>query len=116
MNIITKDDELINAWKIAAFELGLEIVCPFKINTENGLVTYPILVKHFGGKRGTIIARHELFIDFPMPKHKDYYFSAVNSEFYSNFNKNLFMETLKDWGFYGEIDKKPEWYLGHIFD
>lgn len=115
MNIISKDDALINAWKLAALELGLEIICPFKINTENGIVSYPILVKHFGGKRGTIIARHEQFMDFPMPKHKDYYFSAVSSDYYLNFNKKLFIETLEDWGFYGNKETKPHWYIGHVF-
>ena len=116
MNTNSKDVALINAWKIAALELGLEIISPYKINTEEGYVSYPILVKYFGKKKGTIIARHELFMDFPIPKHKDYYFSAVNSDYYSNFNKNQFIETLEDWGFFGEKDNKPDWYKGHIFD
>ena len=116
MNNNSLDEPLIIAWKIAAEELGLDIICPLKVNTENGKVNYPLLIKNFGGKKGTIIARHELFIDFPMPKDKDYYFSAVNVDYYSKYNKENFIETLEDWGFYGDEDCKPEWYHGHVFE
>jgi hypothetical protein len=49
------DEPLIEAWKIAAQDLGLDITSPLKMNTENGEVNYPVLVKNFGGKKGTII-------------------------------------------------------------
>ena len=107
---------LIKAWKFAAQELGLEIITPLKMNTENGKVNYPILVKNFGAKKGTIIAQHAFFMDYPMPKHKDYHFSAVNANFYSEFNKEQFIDTLEDWGYYGSNVSKPEWYKGNIHD
>ena len=116
MNMNSKNDVLIDTWKRAAIELGLEIICPFKINTENGMVSYPILVKHFGGKKGTIIARLELTMDIPIPKHKDYYFSVLDSDYYSNFNQELFIETLEAWGFFGDNEKQPDWYNGHILN
>ncbi len=115
MNDNTLDEPLIKAWKTAAQELGLDIISPLRMNTENGKVSYPVLVKNFGGKKGTIIARHVLFIDYPMPKHKDYYFSAVNADSYSKYNREKFIETLEDWGYYGDETNKPEWYDGHVY-
>ena len=116
MNDLSLDSPLIEAWKIASLDLGLDIISPLKMNTENGKVIYPILVKNFGGKKGTIIARHALFMDYPMPKHKDYYFSAVNTDSYSKYNREKIIETLEDWGYYGDKNNKPEWYNGHIYE
>jgi hypothetical protein len=105
-----KDKQLIDAWKTASRELEIEIISPFEINTENGKVRYPVLVRNFGGKKGTIIARHAYFMDYPMPKHKDYFFSAVNADMYSHFDRKLFIETLIDWGYFGSDENKPEWF------
>ena len=116
MNDTVLDEPLIKAWKIAAQELGLDIINPLRMNTENGKVEYPVLVKNFGRKKGTIIARHELFMDYPMPKHKDYYFSAVNADYYSKYSRENFIETLEDWGYYGDKASKPEWYNGHVYE
>jgi hypothetical protein len=116
MNDNSLDEPLIKAWKIAADELGLDIITHLQMNSENGKVTYPVLVKYFGGKKGTIIARHALFMDYPMPKHKDYHFSAVNADSYSKYNRKTFIETLEDWGYYGDEASKPEWYNGHVYE
>ena len=112
MNMVHKTEviALIEAWKKAAQELKLDIVSPLKLNTDNGIVEYPVLIKNFGGKKGTIIAPHALFIDYPMPRHKDYFFSAVNSDSYSIYNRAHFIDTLEDWGYYGEENSKPHWY------
>jgi hypothetical protein len=110
------DEPLIEAWKIAAQDLGLDITRPLKMNTENGKVNYPVLVKNFGGKKGTIIARHALFMDYPIPKHKDYYFSAVNADSYSKYDRDTFIETLEDWGYYGDKANKPEWFNGNVYE
>ncbi len=104
-----KDKQLIDAWKTASRELGIEIISPFEMNSENGKVKYPVLVKNFGGKNGTIIARHSYFMDYPMPKHKDFFFSAVNADVYSHFDRKQFIETLIDWGFFGSDENRPEW-------
>lgn len=116
MNNTSLDEPLIKAWEIAAQELGLDIISPLKMNTQNGEVNYPVFVKNFGGKKGTIIVRHELFMDCPMPKHMDYYFSAVNADFYSKYNRENFIKTLEDWGYYGDKASKPEWYNGYVYE
>lgn len=116
MNAKEEDANLIKAWKKAGKDLGLEIISPFILNTTNGKVDYPILVKSFGGKHGTIIARHELFFDFPMPKHKDYFISAVNAEYYSDYNRTNFIETLEDWGFFGNSNDVPKWFNGIVYE
>jgi hypothetical protein len=62
MNDRSLDEPLIKAWKIAAHELGFDIISPLKMNNENGKVNYPVLLKNLGEKKGTIITRHTLFM------------------------------------------------------
>lgn len=104
------DQKLIEAWQQASEDLGIEIETNYVLDTEEGKADYPVFVKNFGRKKGTIVARHELFIDFPMPVHKDYYISAVNAEIYSNYNREYFIGTLEDWGYFGPDSIKPSWY------
>ncbi len=87
-----------------------------QINTENKKVTYPVLIKYFGGKKGTIIARRELFIDHPLPKIKDHFFSAVDAESYSKYNRENSIESLEDCGYFGDKNSKPEWYDGYVYE
>lgn len=110
MYFTENDKQLINAWEKACVELQIEIISPFELNTESGKVKYPLLVKDFGGKKGTILANHLYFIDYPMPKHKDYFISAVNADMYSQFDRQQFIETLIDWGYFGLEENKPTWF------
>jgi hypothetical protein len=38
-----------------------------------------------------------------------YYFSFINGAVYSEFDRELFQETLNDWGFFGTAENRPEW-------
>ncbi len=109
------DEKLITAWQQASSDLGIEIETPYIVNTEGGKVSYPVFVKNFGKKKGTIIARHDLFMDYPMPKHKDFFFSAVNAESYAKYNREHFIDTLEDWGYFGTDLNKPNWYEGKYY-
>jgi len=39
-----------------------------------------------------------------------YKWSFINRERYSVFDRETFMETLIDWGFFGPRDKRPSWW------
>lgn len=107
-------DKLINSWKIAHVELGIDIISPYVMNTKGGKVEFPILVRRFGRKKGTLITTHAEFTDNDIPVDKDYYFSIVNEKEYSEYNKELFIETLEDWGYFGDENDKPDWFNGYV--
>jgi hypothetical protein len=110
MKYQNENESLFKAWNFAANELDLEIISPFIIETEN-VVSYPILVKNFGAKNGTIVLQLEHLIEKHLPKIKDFHVSALSDE-YSNYRKDLFIETLEDWGYFGNEESKPFWYTG----
>ncbi len=106
-----KDKQIIGAWETACIELGIEIITPFIINLRNEELKFPVFVKNFGRKKGTIIVQEGYLEDHTIPRIEDYFFSALNPEVYSEFNKDLFIETLIDWGYFGSQKKKPKWLI-----
>ncbi|HET9782855.1 MAG TPA: hypothetical protein VFR33_13875 [Candidatus Dormibacteraeota bacterium] len=40
------------------------------------------------------------------------YYSSINPSAYSAFDREHFVGTLNDWGYFGAPDKTPPWYSG----
>ena len=116
----TTDNEInkiIEAWQDAKKDLVFEIETPFLLTTkEKSIIKYSILVKHFGSKLGTIIFTTNDMERFNTPNEYGYYSSALNPCQYQNYDRETFIETLTDWGFYGQLENKPPWYNGHIYN
>ncbi len=111
-------ESIIAAWKKAALELNLELEIPFYYGSNIEKPKLGLIVKQFGSKLGTLILDIDDFdgIEELEPvRILGYYCSALNSEAYENFEREIFIETLTDWGYYGQIDDKPDWYEGHIY-
>ncbi len=110
------DQFVIKAWTAAAKELGVSIEVPFEFELDSGeIIKDLLLVKDFGSKLGTLIDsmnldnRNELIKE---ASEREYYYSAINLESYKNYNRQLFIDTLNDWGYFGKEEEKPEWYTG----
>lgn len=106
------NEKMINAWKQAAGDLHIRIETPFIIKSDNEEFSYPILICDFGSKVGTIVNLIEDKIDLGVIKNYGYYCSSINSRSYSKYNRDLFIDTLNDWGFFGDDSNKPDWYTG----
>jgi hypothetical protein len=103
------------AWFDAQQDLGIDIESPFKFTTLDGSIHKAIvLVKMFGSPLGTIIVsvddEHDTL--FELAKGSGYYCSAVNPIIYSKYKRDLFIETLDDWGWFGDQEARPVWYSG----
>ncbi len=109
------NDNFITAWEQASEDLGIEIEINCKLNTEGGRVNYPIFVKYFGKKTGTLVTRLELLKDDPIFEIEDFYLSAVSADSYSHYNREHFIETLEDWGYFGPDSSRPFWYIGKYY-
>lgn len=111
-----KDNEVIKAWKEAAKDLGLKIQSPFLLKTDNGKeYEYGLLIEDFGSERGILVLTTYEKMDDDEPWKYGYYSSALNSFHYDKYDRENFIETLNDWGFYGKPDKKPNWFKGHLY-
>ena len=104
---------MIEAWKQAEMDLGIKIKSPFQLSLgSSNILSVDILVENFGSEKGTIILTTDDMDNFNIPEKYGYYCSALNPVVYSNYDKEMFVDTLNDWGFYGDESAKPEWYSG----
>jgi len=96
-----------NSWKDAASDLGIEFISPFKfIGTDNKEYEITGLLPQFGSINGALITYRK---DDEEASLEGYHSSALNPVYYDRYNRKLFIETLKDWGWYANEDA-PAWF------
>jgi hypothetical protein len=105
------DEQISAAWLEAAVELGIKVVAPYSLATSGGdSVLYEAYVSEFGSPNGTIGG--SLARDDGNMRGLLGYFSSDLSDRYRKYDRDLFIETLKDWQWFGEEGKEPPWYKG----
>jgi len=105
--------QFLEAWKTAALELKLKIEIPFSIKLENEKeILVPLRIENFGSNQGTIVSTVDEMLSFKLLQQNGFYCSALDTLSYSVFDRDLFIDTLNDWGFYGDSSDQPDWYTG----
>jgi hypothetical protein len=105
------DVQISNAWRQAASDLGIKVVAPFGLATESGETEwFEAHILDFGGPKGTVIANQDGGFD-DTRKQLGYYTSNLFPS-YQTYMRQYFIDTLNDWGWFGEAGKAPPWYTG----
>ncbi|MBV8978592.1 MAG: hypothetical protein JO261_12410 [Alphaproteobacteria bacterium] len=98
---------IMNAWKNAALDLGIRVVAPFEY--DSGKI-HPILFEayllDFGSREGAIVMSEKSRAPIMGKWSSDVY------ESHQTYSRQVFIETLDDWGWYGNKAKTPPWYSG----
>ena len=109
-------EAIAKAWREAASDLAIEVIAPYQITDSSGYVLADsiALVKHFGSPEGTVIfERHKPLDDvLPHAEAQGRFCSMLDSLSYGRYNRDLFLDTLNDWGWYGDPKQRPTWYTG----
>jgi hypothetical protein len=110
------------AWRVAAKELGLEVVMPFDLKTNAFSIRAEILLRHFGSPKGMLIVsdyrviepvRDQIialgygFATMTEPEH-DWPFTEEEKE--------SFIEMLDDWRWSGPAEDSPEWLPSEVVE
>jgi len=105
-------DELISkAWLEAAADLGIRVVAPFELQVEGGArVSFEAHIPDFGGPKGTVAAGADNRI--AGVREQNGYFPSDLGSPYRRYIRQLFIDTLLDWGWSGEPGAEPPWYAG----
>ena len=99
------------AWLHAAKDLGIDVVAPFSASGEGQLeIVFPVLVRSFGNQLGTIVLPLNAQALAEHAKQLGYFVSNVNEQSYASYERQLFVDTLDDWGYFGS--SRPSWYTG----
>ena len=104
------ENKVILAWKEAAADLGIQFTSPFVVTTSDGRSHEHLgLVHQFGCEIGTLISvLHESSEHTPRPSVGDYY-SSILGPSYTRYERQLFIDTLDDWQFFGSEAERPSW-------
>jgi hypothetical protein len=106
-------DKMLEAWTMAAKDLNIKIQSPFYITTKNGRkFKFDFLVEEFGSQKGIVIMRMSKIHGRKAIDESGFAYSALNYRSYSTYDRQLFIDTLNDWGYFGDLLKRPEWYTG----
>lgn len=106
------DEQISAAWREAAPDLGIKVVAPFSLATGGvDSVLYEAYLPEFGGSKGAIAG--SLARDDGNMRELQGYYSSDLSDRYRRYERDLFIETLKDWRWFGKEGKEPPWYKGN---
>jgi|CXWL01.1.fsa_nt_gi hypothetical protein len=99
------------AWVEAARDLEIEFVRPFVLIGEGGReVRCAGLLPQFGGPKGTVIvSREDPDEASELAEAQGYYTSGLNPRIYESYDREIFVETLSDWGWHGSEAQRPTW-------
>ncbi len=93
---------LIQAWKIAAQDLGIEIVCPYALTLKNGQqIQANLLVKDFGPTLVATEAAGETFRRLGDQLAAEGYGWSILCGEELTYDREHFIEILKEWGWTG---------------
>jgi len=103
------DHRICSAWQEAAEDLNIRVVAPFElISADGALALFEAFVPDFGSPAGAIVMTEKSRNDAVV---KELWASTL-FETYQTYNRQHFIETLDDWGWFGDKTKVPAWYTG----
>jgi hypothetical protein len=99
------DEQISEAWRRAAADLGIRVVSPIKLMSEGGQVEwFEAHVLDFGGPNGTVVGNQDSGVD--IRKRLGYYASKLFPT-YRTYARQHFIDALNDWGWFGAPSKHP---------
>jgi hypothetical protein len=111
-------DLLIAAWQRAATDLGIEVTAPFFVDSARGEsdVECVAYVPHFGSENGTIVIARTSPLEplHSIVRARGIFLSILDEDSYEVYDRELFVETLNDWGWFGS-QSPPSWYTGEAW-
>ncbi len=105
-----------DAWRIAGVDLGVEVIAPFELvdDQTQHKVSCIAFIRWFGSPSGTVVlGRHSPSeLARAAAEARGIFFSVVDERSFAKYDRNLFTDTLNDWGWYGAEGGAPGWFNG----
>jgi hypothetical protein len=112
----TRDEAKVTAaFREAGRQLQLDVIAPFLLPHAERHTLCLAYLPYFSGRHGIVVlpTRPPSFeTDASMKAQLEllgYSWSFVNVTVYAKFDRELFIDTLREWGFAGPPDKRPSW-------
>jgi len=101
------------AWLDARDDLGIRVIHPFAFVTKSGreVQTSGVYLPDFGCSAGTLLlCRFDPEWVDDVSDDTDYFSPGLNPNTYEPYHRELYIQTLSDWGWHGSEDEVPLWY------
>lgn len=100
------------AWQDASSDLGLDFISPYEFTDMNGeKYSCSGLLKNVGSEKGTIIlSRKDSDRVFGTAVELGFHVPGLAPRYYEKYNRKRFIETLKEWGWFGDAELTPNWF------
>jgi hypothetical protein len=117
---VSPDPETVTrAWRDAAEDLQITVVAPYELSDAAGNIAAVAVawIESFGSAQGVVVAglhaqrSHEEAIR-SAARCQGKFLSFINVESYAQYDRDLFVATLNDWGWHGNPAASPDWYTG----
>ncbi len=96
---------------MAARDLGISVVTPFRLKLEAGHeLLCEAFVPDFGSPHGALVLGMDH--EYADAVRRVGHWVSLLGPIYRNYSRSLFIETLVDWGWFGERASAPAWYTG----
>jgi hypothetical protein len=105
------------AWIDASRDLGIRYFYPFTFTIKDGrsVTTTGGWLPDFGSPHGTLLGtRFDPDWVSDMEEQTDYYLSGLNPLHYEPYRREVYIETLNDWGWFG-AGAPPSWFSGQVY-
>lgn len=92
----------------------IKVVHPFAFSSKGGLsaTSVGVYLPDFGSRSGTLLTcRFDSDDVCDIADLTDFYSSGLNPNSYEPYNREIYIETLNDWGWFGNAPP-PTWYTG----
>lgn len=103
--------ELEIAFADAGRDLQIEVTAPFAIKSRGKEIMLPAFIRNFGSECGMVIIGFDATPEERAAAHANDSFVSELSDGYEKYERELFIDTLNDWGYFGNA-KPPQWYSG----
>ena len=103
------------AWLEAAEDLGIRVQHPFTFTTATGATatTESVFLPDFGSSAGTLLlCRFDADDVCELAEETAFFRSALNPQSYEPYRRDLYIDTLNDWGWFGFPPARPSWFTG----
>lgn len=108
--MIALDKQIVQAWREAAVDLGIRVVAPCDLVLADGrVVQVEAYLPDFGSPTGAVAVSLERAGN---TQGTSGYWRSMLAEIYQHYDRQLFIDTLDDWQWFGKKGEEPDWYTG----
>jgi hypothetical protein len=103
-------EQLIAAWQQAAGDLGFRFTSPiYLVTPDQRRASYLGLVHEFGRRKGTLLRILQLGEMTGTEVFDDDHLVVKLGTRHATYERWLFAQTLRDWGWRGPAERRPAW-------